>query len=425
MPEYAVGLGDIAVYIPRPRIDTETLVGCRSSVEPSLERKLRRAVASTGQKAFRFPEPWQDTATMAAQSLLQLVESGRLHDPSRVRYLAVGTETGVDHAKPVASYVQGMITDAGIPLKNSLSTYQIQHACAGGTIAMVSIAALMLAGGRADAEKGVVICSDIARYESFTTAEITQGAGAVALLLERNPGLLELDIGTIGYASKDVDDFFRPLGSVTARVKGGYSVQCYNEAFEIAFMDHCRLRGEDPAGVLAETDILVVHVPFYQMAIMATHRLLTAHPSSAGETPTEYLTQRGFFCGIEPLAVVGNIYTGSAYLALASQLAERYRTLGSSIVGKRVLLASYGSGNTMIVLSGRVASRAPEVISGWDLGAVTEGARTASLGEYEEWLAGPYDRDAYAGLLARRAAAPGDFYLSRIREDGYREYRQA
>jgi len=423
VPEYAVGLGDIAVYIPRPRIDMETLVGLRSSVEPSLERKLRRAVASTGQKAFRFPEPWEDTATMAAQSFLQLVGRGR--NPAGVRYLAVGTETGVDHSKPVASYVQGMVTGAGVPLRSSLSTYQIQHACAGGTIAMVSIAALLLAGPSADAESGVVICSDIARYERSTTAEITQGAGAVALSLEKNPGLLELDIGTIGYASRDVDDFFRPLGSVTARVKGGYSVQCYNEAFEIAFLDHCRLRGEEPARVLAETDILVVHVPFYQMAIMATHRLLTAHRDSAGETATEYLTRRGFFCGIEPLAVVGNIYTGSVYLALASQLAERYRALGNSVVGKRVLLASYGSGNTMIVLSGRVASRAPEVISRWNLEAITESARSASIGEYEEWLAGPYDRTEYDKLLASRTVAPGDFYLSGIREDGYREYRQA
>ncbi len=426
MPEHAVGLGDLAVYIPRPRIDMETLVRHRVASEPELERRLRRAVASTGQKAFRFPDPWQDSATLAAQSLTRLLDRPLAAGAGRIRHLAVGTETTVDLSKPLASYVLGMASGVGTNLDSAIATYQIQHACAGGTVALLSVAAQLLvsAPSAIERETGVVICSDVARYRTSTTAEITQGAGAVSLLIERDPRLIELDIGTTGYASRDVDDFFRPLGSVEAKVKGAYSVQCYNEALEVAFLDHCARRQEDPARVLADTDLLVVHVPFYQMAVMAAHRLLSSHLRLTGESAEEFLACRGFFSGIEPLTSIGNIYTGSLYLALAYQLAERYATLGNAIAGRRVLLASYGSGNTMIVMSGRVSASAPSVIAGWNIEEIAGSARQASIEEYEAWIAGSCDKDRSVPARAARPAA-GDFYLSGIRDDGYREYGYA
>ncbi|WP_455382370.1 hydroxymethylglutaryl-CoA synthase family protein [Salinispira pacifica] len=428
MPEHSVGLGDIAAYIPRPSIDMETLLAHRVSVMPELSRKLRRAVASTGQRAFRFPEPWQDSATLAAGALRELVV-GLKGDMQGFRHLAVGTETTVDLSKPVASYVLGMASLAGISLPGSMSTFQAQHACAGGTIALLSIAAQLAAGGR-PGERGVVICTDIARYRTFSTAEITQGAGAVSLLVEQDPALLELDIGSVGYASSDVDDFFRPIGSVEARVKGGYSVQCYNESLDVAFRDHCARRGVTGRQLLEETDILVFHVPFYQMAVMAARRLLATHLGLTGEDADRYLALRGFPHGIEPLTSIGNIYTGSLYLALAHQLAERYRSLGSGIVGRRVLLASYGSGNTMMVVSGQVAKRAVDVIGSWNLERISAQARPATVDEYEAWIAA----DCPTGDCARhgngdgsgdRPAGGGEFYLAGIREDGYREYGYA
>ena len=94
MSETKVGIDDLALYIPAPRIDLNKLVERRGSEEPKLERRLRRALQTTGQEAIRFPEPWEDSATLAAQASHQLLLRDReRRDPAALRYIAVGTET--------------------------------------------------------------------------------------------------------------------------------------------------------------------------------------------------------------------------------------------------------------------------------------------------------------------------------------------
>lgn len=417
-----IGISNLSLYLPRPHIDLNALLEHRIRSNPSLERRLRRALSTTGQLDMRFPEMWQDNSTLAAQSAHDLLTGANAPDISKLRYISVGTETPVDHSKPVAAYVEGMLQRGGLDVPTSLSTSQVQHACAGGTIAMMSVGALLQLSSRDD-ESGVVICSDIARYDAPSTAEITQGAGAVALSIENNPKLLELDLATPGYSSKDVDDFFRPLGSATAKVKGGYSVQCYHEALDAAFLDHCARRDTAPADVLAETDMFVVHVPFYRMAITAMTNLLSKHLGGADGDIERFLVDRGFYDGLEPTRYVGNIYSGSAYMALMFQLAERYNTLGNDIAGKNVLLASYGSGNTMLVLSMRIADDAPQVIAEWEPEHALADTRETSIEEYEAWLGCPLDREEYARRVQGTEIPRDAFYLASIREDGYREYR--
>ncbi len=421
MPEHPVGISDIALFVPAPYISLSTLLDQRITENPSLERRLRRAIDTTGQEAMRFPELWQDNTTLAAEAAHKLLQRSYGGDLSSLRYIAVGTETAVDHSKPIAAYVEGMLQRAGMDVPDSLSTFQVQHACAGGTVSILSVAA-MLSMSAKEQESGMVVCSDIARYDVPSTAEITQGAGAVAMKIGRNPALMSIDVGTAGYCSRDVDDFFRPLGSKTAKVKGGYSVQCYHEALDSAFADHCERRGENALDVLNDTDIFVTHIPFYRMGITAMHNLLGKHLPGGDAEAEPFLTARGFYDGIAPARQIGNIYSGSAYMALAFSLRERYGVLGRDIVGKKVLVASYGSGNTMIVYSGTVAEGAPKVIESWDLDGMLTGGRTASLDQYETWVASPYDRDAYAELVQNARIPANAHYLASIREDGYREY---
>jgi hydroxymethylglutaryl-CoA synthase len=286
---------------------------------------------------------------------------------------------------------------------------------------MLSVGALLLvaAEGR---HAGLVICSDVASYDARTTAEITQGAGSVALLVEPSPRLLELDLGTIGFCSKDVDDFFRPLGSRSPKVKGGYSIQCYTESLELAFRDHCRRRKEDPAAVLESTDLFALHTPFHNMPEFAMIRLLKSVLGLGPEAAREYLRSRGFYAGIAPVARIGNIYSGSLYLCLSFLLAERFQTLGEGLVGKSVLLASYGSGNTMAVLSGRVAAGAPSVLSRWNTESHLESGRPATWEEYEEWMRKGYvECDSAEGRCFENLDGRS-FHLARLREDGYRLY---
>lgn len=416
-----VGLSDIRLSIPSLRMDLERIVDRRSLEDPSLRRHLERAMRVTGQKSIRFPETWQDTATMAAQAAFDLVNENPNVDPGSLRHLAVGTESGLDHSKPVSAYVQGMLQRAGLGVPASLSSFQSQHACAGGTVALLGVAGLLAAAGR-PGDSGLVIASDIARYQSKTTAEVTQGAGAVALHVESSPRLLELDLGGAGFHSQDVDDFFRPIGASVPTVSGGYSMRCYEHSLEAAFKDHCSRTGQEPAGALSDIDFFVLHTPFHSMPEMALQKLVMSQLGLTAEQTRTFLEQRGFYQSIAPLARIGNIYTASMYAALAFLLEDRLRVMGDAIVGKRILLASYGSGNTMIVLSARIAEEAPGVIARWDLGRVLGGSRSASFEEYEGWLEGAH-RSSGPAPLADRSSLPAEaFFLAGIRKDGYREY---
>ncbi|MFP4330325.1 MAG: hydroxymethylglutaryl-CoA synthase family protein [Alkalispirochaetaceae bacterium] len=422
MSETRVGIDDLALYIPAPKIDLHQLVERRGREEPRLERRLQRALQTTGQEAIRFPEPWEDSATLAAQAAHELLERGKERwDPQRVRYIAVGTETSVDMSKPIAAYVEGMLQQSGDGITNALSTFQVQHACAGGTISLLSVSALLKVAGNPE-ESGVVICSDIARYETPSTAEVTQGAGAVAMRVSLDPQLLDLDLRSQGYSSQDVDDFFRPLGSVTARVKGGYSVQCYHEAFEAAFDDHCARLGVEPGKRLEEIDLFVLHVPFYNMAYAGLKKLAEKKLSLSEEEATAFVEGKGFVSGIEPTTRIGNIYSGSAYMAMYFLLADEYRKHGDQIVGKELLLVSYGSGNTMSVISATVAEGAPGVIRRWNTQDVFDRARESSFDEYERWVSdNGYHQDTLE--IDHTAAPAGTYRFVGIREDGYRLYQ--
>jgi hydroxymethylglutaryl-CoA synthase len=233
---------------------------------------------------------------------------------------------------------------------------------------------------------------------------------------------LSWTLETQGYSSSDVDDFFRPLGSTTARVKGRYSVQCYHEALDEAMEDHASRVGKSLTEIIGETDMFVFHVPFAQMAVNAIKRLLNQHMDLRENEAENFLNARGFYTALEATAQVGNIYTGALYLNLAAQLAENYRLYGRDIVGKKILLTSYGSGNTMIVMSGTVSPGAPELLERRNIHSQLNHDRVASFEEYERWIQLPTDADSINSLI-RESRLPDElFVLEGIREDGYRQY---
>ncbi len=416
----AIGISDIGIYVPTPRMDLQALAAKRVAAVPQLRRHFERAIRVTGQRAIRFPRPWEDTATMAAEATAGLLDRLPRERLRRLRSLAVGTESAVDHSKPVSAYVQGMLTKGGYPIPDTLASYQIQHACAAGTMSLLNVAGSLALTGRDD-EFGIAVCSDVARYEGKSTAEVTQGAGSVAMLVERDPKLLSLDLGAVGYFSRDVDDFFRPLGSVTAKVKGQYSMQCYRQNLDGALADYAGRVGSTVKDVLASTDYFVLHAPFRNMPAMALERLVQSELGLDEADTREFLSQRGFYEAYQVVADVGNIYTGAMYLSLASLLAQRYQAEGDAIVGKRILFASYGSGNTMVVYGGTIVPEAPAVIAGWGESVVDQGVASSMEG-YELWMHQEHVRDHAREMPLHLEVPTRSYYLASYRDDGYREY---
>ena len=419
--ETALGIGDLAVHIPRPLIPLAAIIARHRRRDPRWARVLARSQERTGQVSLRFPHGWEDSATMAAQAGLQLLGRLTSAEVASLRYLVVGTETGVDQAKPIAAHVQGMLQRAGCAIPRAISTFDIQHACAGGAIGLMSVGA-MLGMSRAGGGRGLIICTDEARYPPGSSAEITQGAAAVAMLVEPSPRLLELDFGAVGYASHDVDDFFRPLGSVTARVKGRYSIDCYRSAVEEALLDLGARTGRSMAVLLEETDLFALHVPFRSLPEETMADLVRRYLGADSAATAAFLARRQFRAGTAPAAVVGNVYSGSMFLSLAALLAARHGALQSALVGQRATLVAYGSGNTALAFSGRVSPHAPAVIRGWSLERLMNHGEEASLADYDAWI-GDRRGAARGSVGAPHGEIPErSFYLQAIRGDGYRVY---
>ncbi len=420
--ERSFGIGDIAVYIPRLQISLDTLIARHRERDPQWARTLARARRRTGQESLRFPEPWEDAATMAAQAAAALLERMSEAEIGSLRYLVVGTESGVDQAKPVAAHVQGMLQRAGFVLPGALSTFDIQHACAGGAIGLASVGA-MLQVSRGESGRGLIICTDEARYAPGSSAEITQGAAAVALLVEPDPRLLEIDLTAVGYASRDVDDFFRPHGSVAARVRGRFSIECYQRAVEEALLDLSARSGRGMAALLEDAALLALHVPFRSLPEETMAGLVRRHLEVDAAAAARFLAARQFADGTAPAAVVGNVYSGALFLSAAALLAARHRECRSALAGQRVVLGAYGSGNTALAFSGRVSGQAGAVLEGWSLDSLIDQGVEAPPSAYDAWIA---DYPGRRGAEPAAGQVPaGGFYLHAIREDGYRTYQHA
>jgi len=407
-----VGISDISFYIPPLTIHTEEIIRHRIAQKPELSRRLQRALHVTGQISLHFPYSWQDAVTLGAQSIHSLLQQNPSYNLDHLRYLMTGTETAVDMSKPIAAYIEGLLQRSGIKIPHTLSTFQVQHACAGGTIGLLAVCSLLQAQDQK--RFGIVTCTDIARYAAYSTAELSQGAGAVSLLVEPNPQLLSLDIARTGNYSEDVDDFFRPVGSTIAVVKGGYSIECYTNAVENAFLDYCKQIQKEPSGVLRNTDFLVFHVPFPKMVYTGTYRLFKKFLGLSYSAMMEDLVQRGVPSMTDAAAKIGNIYTGSIYLALRYLLIDRYQTLGQDIVGKKILLFSYGSGNTITVFQATVLHSAPRIIQQWSKQNQPV-CIPAHHDEYTIWM----NQNSF---IPPRNIPSGMYYLKNIRDDGYREY---
>ena len=75
-----------------------------------------------------------------------------------------------------------------------------------------------------------MIATDVALYALGDPGEPTQGAGAVALVIE-TPEIAS--VGAVSHPwSEPAFDFWRPVGESFPRVDGAFSLDCYKRAAE-------------------------------------------------------------------------------------------------------------------------------------------------------------------------------------------------
>jgi len=291
-------------------------------------------IQGLGQKEMAIITPCEDTVTMAAHAGLRALENADIN-PESIDLLIVGTETGIDHSKPAASYVHELLK-----LSPQCRVIETKHACYGATAGLQFAIDRALAG-RSNGKKSLIIASDIARYGIGTAGEPTQGAGAAAIIVSDNPRLINIETEAEGLYSKQVMDFWRPLYNKEAVVDGHFSVQCYLDAIEGSYTNWQQSLTKSGNPLIPSQDIAacLYHVPFGKMAKKAHEKYL----SLTGINDRD-LINKDYNLRVTPYlelcSRVGNVYTGSLYFSLYNLMVDA----GELLSGKPISMFSYGSG---------------------------------------------------------------------------------
>ncbi len=199
------GVSGFALYVPRLRVNLESW--CEWT-QNSWDK-----VKNVSGQSFRVCPGRENVYTMAANAALRLIRQYGV-DPRRVGFLGLGTESSRDNSAG-AVIVRGMLDQAlaaeGLSaLSRNVEVPEFKHACLGGIYALK--AALRYVASDGAGKVAIVIAGDIAEYERGSTGEQTQGAGAVAMLVEREPRLLRVDLTRAGSASSyRGPDFRKPF----------------------------------------------------------------------------------------------------------------------------------------------------------------------------------------------------------------------
>ena len=198
-----VGIDSLSYYVPSLYVDIEELAKVRDIPSEKLVKGL-------GLKKMATPDYDEDSASIAANSLYRLIRENNI-DPRKIGRVYLGTESGVDASKPTSSYVVEIIENIftkeyGERCFKNCDIVDLTFACAGAVDALENCCDWVRNG---DDRQAIVIASDIAKYELYSTGEYTQGAGSVSMLICENPSIISFN-GTWGVSTKGIGDFFKP-----------------------------------------------------------------------------------------------------------------------------------------------------------------------------------------------------------------------
>ena len=268
----AIGISGLAAYVPPYKVWLEDWCDWTDNQWP----KIREVVG----RSFRVRGPDQSVYTMAATAVLRLIDQYDV-DPTRVKFLGLGTESSTDNSAG-AIIVKGMIDRAleargKAPISRSCEVPEFKHACLGGVYGMKgAIRHLALDGAGSQA---IVVCADIAEYARGSSGEPTQGAGAVAMLLEEDPKLAIVDLVGSGSASDyRIMDFRKPMSRFCGQDRseshqvqdypvfnGKYSTTCYVDETLHALNDMYEKRDLDAIKYLRSLRTVFMHRPYRRM----------------------------------------------------------------------------------------------------------------------------------------------------------------
>lgn len=239
-----IGIDSISFHAPRYFVDLEELAINRD-VDPN---KYKKGLLL---KEMRLPEVDEDIISIGLKAAYNALMRGHIK-PKEIDAVFVGTETITYAVKSVSNIFAEMLG-----LKKNILTQDIYNACAGGTLAILNAIGLI---EKDIINKALVISADISSYHLGTPSEPTQGSGAIAFVISKNPRIANFS-KKFGKISGDINDFYRPANEVNAKVFGHYSVDAYLNFQLGAYDDLINQIGDFYA------DYYTFHAPFSKLPI--------------------------------------------------------------------------------------------------------------------------------------------------------------
>jgi hydroxymethylglutaryl-CoA synthase len=351
------GIDSIAFDIPQLYVPITTLAENRNIEADKLIKGL-------GLHKMSFLDVHQDVVTMASNSALKLIRQENLN-PKEINRIYVGTESGVDSSKPVASYVLSNLENVlGKESFLNCDVVDLTFACIGAIDALQNCLDYIRLN---PTKKAIVIASDNAKYDLNSTGEYTQGAGAIAMLITAEPRILSFS-NEVGISTQGVFDFFKPRRTVNKEevlqlennpewnsvleseisiykeqpvFDGQYSNQCYINRISEAY-EHYKSESNQSGKVYENWTNILMHLPYcFQGRRTFIEIFAKENPdlldTQVGETTKDKI--KALAKSPEYLALVndkilpseiasgqiGNIYTGSIFLGLLSALCYHFQ----------------------------------------------------------------------------------------------------
>ena len=299
------------------------------------------------------PLPFEDPVSFAVNAARPITRQLSRDDIASIELLVIATESGIDFGKSMSSYVQHYLE-----LSRNCRTFEVKHACYGGTAALQTACSFVRSHSSPRA-KALVIATDIGRPLPETYAEPSQAAAAVALLISRDPTVFEVEQGASGCYGYEVMDTCRPEPDVEIG-DPDLSMLSYLECVENSFRAF-QVRTDRP-DYKNDLDYIAMHTPFGGM-VKGAHRMMMRKFAEAPPNAIE----ADFAARVEPSLTycrdVGNIYSGTVFLALLGTIAA----LRSDRLC-RIGVFSYGSGCCSEFYSGFAGRRSQEAMSVMGIG---------------------------------------------------------
>ena len=378
MGELKIGIEDLVAKIPNTYI---------SSADLAVKRKIDPLKFSEGLGIRNISIlDSKSLIELGSDALVEIILRNNL-DSKDIDRIYVATESSIDESRSLAEYIIEL-TEKELG-KNAFShiepPLECKQACISSSVALNDLCRY----SRDTENLSILICADEAKYDLYSSEEPTQGCGILVVLIKNNPSLIELDFNKIGCYNTPMKDFYRPFGKKIPIVDGKLSNFCYLYTMRHAYDNYVKRSNK----TIDDFNYFVFHTPYPKMSEYAAAAIFIHHYRN-----TSKFKQIENMIGVEPklsdsrgslesmendggyikkyfefnkkirktkvfrtfydskikpsikyIQNIGNIYTGSILLCLAS-LIENDKIKENSNIG----FGAYGSGASALFYGGKL-----------------------------------------------------------------------